>query len=349
MATGAKISVIVADIRNAQLLADMLPGCDTVFHQAALRITHCAAEPRARIDVMIKATFDLVEQCQNERPQDFMASSASVYGMAEVFPTPEQHHPYNNRTFTGRPRRSAKALLRSFNDMYGTNYVCLRYFNVYGPRMDIHGRYTEVLVRWMERLENGEAPPIFGDGKQTMDMLHVRDVARANILSAISPASDVAINVGSGTETSLLALARHLAQVMGKPDLEPVHWEERAVNPVPRRLADTDLARSLIGFETHDSAASRSRRARRMVAQRAQELRKSKGGLSDPDRTAFDRQGGGGRRCGRRPFWLVDARSAGRRVRGGVCSADRRASRLRGFELHNSSPPWIAGRRRGAR
>ena len=233
------------------MLADIVPGCDTVFHQAALRITHCAAEPRAALDVMIKATFDLVEQCQKSNVRKIiMASSASIYGMAEVFPTREQHHPYNNRTLYGAAKAFGEGLLRSYNDMYGTNYVCLRYFNVYGPRMDIHGRYTEVLVRWMERLENGEAPPIFGDGKQTMDMLHVRDVARANILSAISPASDLAINVGSGTETSLLALARHLAQVMGKPDLEPVHWEERAVNPVPRRLADTDLARRLIGFET---------------------------------------------------------------------------------------------------
>ena len=251
MSKPGKIKVVVGDIRNTQLMADLIDGADTVFHQAALRITQCAAEPRAAIEVMIKATFDLVEQCQKAGVRKIiMASSASVYGMAETFPTTELHHPYNNRTLYGAAKAFGEGLLRSFNDMYGTNYVCLRYFNVYGPRMDIHGRYTEVLVRWMERLEAGEPPAIFGDGKQTMDMLHVRDVARANILAAISPVSDIALNVGSGTETSLLDIARHLSHIMGRPDIEPIHWEERAVNPVPRRLADTNLARRAIGFET---------------------------------------------------------------------------------------------------
>ncbi len=246
-----KVNLIAGDIRNTRLMAELIRGVDTVFHQAALRITQCAAEPRAALDVMIKATFDLVEQCHDSGVRKIvMASTASVYGMADAFPTTEQHHPYNNRTFYGAAKVFGEGLLRSFNDMYGTNYVCLRYFNVYGPRMDIHGRYTEVLVRWMERLDAGEAPAIFGDGKQTMDMLHVRDVARANILAAVSPATDIALNVGSGTETSLLALARNLARVMGRPDIEPVHWEERAINPVPKRRADTNLACRTIGFET---------------------------------------------------------------------------------------------------
>ncbi len=134
--------------------------------------------------------------------------------------------------------------------MFGLDYVCLRYFNVYGPRMDIYGKYTEVLIRWMERLDAGKPPIIFGDGKQTMDLLHVRDVARANILAAAAPASDVALNVGSGTETSLYQLAKQLAAVMGRSDIEPIFWEERGVNPVPKRLADTTLARDLIGFDT---------------------------------------------------------------------------------------------------
>ena len=246
-----RVKLIVDDIRNTQVLNQLVEGCDTVFHQAALRITHCAAEPRAAMEVMVGATFDLLEMCvKAETRKVVMASTASVYGMAETFPTAESHHPYGNRTLYGAAKCFGEGLLRSFNDMYGTNYVALRYFNVYGPHMDIHGRYTEVLVRWMERLEAGEAPVIFGDGLQTMDMLHVRDVARANILAAASDASDVALNVGSGTETSLLDLARALARAMGRPNLNPVFEPARSVNPVPRRLADTRAARELIGFET---------------------------------------------------------------------------------------------------
>ena len=84
-------------------------------------------------------------------------------------PRPRHQHPYNNRTLYGAAKAFNEGLYRSFNDMYGLDYVALRYFNVYGPRMDIHGRYTEVLIRWMERLARGEPPIIFGDGLQTMD------------------------------------------------------------------------------------------------------------------------------------------------------------------------------------
>ncbi len=109
------------------------------------------------------------------------SSTASVYGLAEEFPTDERHHPYNNRTLYGAIKVFNEGLLRSFNDMYGLAYVALRYFNVYGPRMDVHGKYTEVLIRWMERIAAGEPPLIFGDGKQTMDFVYVADIARANI------------------------------------------------------------------------------------------------------------------------------------------------------------------------
>ena len=89
-------------------------------------------------------------------------------------------------------------MLRSFHDMYGLDYVALRYFNVYGPRMDIHGVYTEVLVRWMERIVAGTPPLILGDGTQTMDFVYVDDIARANILAATSAATDRVYNVASG-------------------------------------------------------------------------------------------------------------------------------------------------------
>jgi UDP-glucose 4-epimerase len=246
-----KVDLVVGDIRDRSLLAKHVPGCDAVFHQAALRITHCAAEPRSAIEVMVDATFELIEECRKSGVRKIvMASSASVYGMAESFPTNEQHHHYGNRTLYGAAKSFAEGLLRSYNDMFGTDYICLRYFNVYGPRMDIHGKYTEVLIRWMERLEGGMPPIIFGDGTQTMDFLHVVDVARANILSAVSPVSDVSLNVGSGIETSLYSLVRQLARVMDRSETKPVFREARAVNPVPRRLSDINAARRIIGFET---------------------------------------------------------------------------------------------------
>jgi UDP-glucose 4-epimerase len=248
LATG-RVTLVDGDIRDARLLERLVDGTDTVFHQAALRITQCAAEPRAAMEVMVDATFDLLEACVRAKVRKVvMASSASVYGMAQQFPTTEAQNPYDNRTLYGAAKAFGEGMLRSFKDRNGLDHVALRYFNVYGPRMDIHGRYTEVLVRWMERLVAGLPPIIFGDGSQTMDMVHVEDVAAANLLAAVAPATDIALNIGSGTETSLLDLARALARVMGQAGLEPVFEAERAVNPVPRRLAATEAAAAMIGF-----------------------------------------------------------------------------------------------------
>ena len=200
------VRLVHGDIRDGKLMASLVKTADIVFHQAALRITHCAAEPRLAMEVMVQSTFDLLELCvQHEVEKVVAASSASVYGMADDFPTTERQHPYDNRTLYGAAKAFNEGLLRTFNEMYGLDYVAFRYFNVYGDRMDIHGRYTEVLIRWMERLEAGQAPIIFGDGRQTMDFVHVRDVARANILGAKADISDEVFNVASGTETSLAA------------------------------------------------------------------------------------------------------------------------------------------------
>ena len=175
------------------------------------------------------------------------ASSASVYGLADTFPTTETHHPYANDTIYGAAKVFNEGLLRSFHAMFGLDYVALRYFNVYGPRMDIHGVYTEVLVRWMERITAGTPPLIMGDGSQTMDFVYIPDVARANVLAAGADVTDAVYNVASGTETSLLELAEMLLKVMGS-DLDIEFGPERAVNKVPRRLADTSAAQRDLGF-----------------------------------------------------------------------------------------------------
>jgi UDP-glucose 4-epimerase len=243
------VRLVHGDIRDGKLMAPLVKAADIVFHQAALRITHCAAEPRLAMEVMVQATFDLLELCvQNNVEKVIAASSASVYGLAEEFPTTERQNPYDNRTIYGAAKAFNEGLLRTFNDMYGLDYIAFRYFNVYGDRMDIHGRYTEVLIRWMERLEAGLPPIIFGDGQQTMDFVHVRDIARANILGARAKASDHVFNVASGTETSLVQLAEALASVMGQGRLAPEFAPERSVNPVPRRLASTTKAERLLGF-----------------------------------------------------------------------------------------------------
>src|SRR5262245_36003194 len=244
------VTIVEGDIRDRALLAEVMDGIDVLFHQAAIRITQCAEEPRLALEVLVDGTFNVLEAAARHKVKKVVAaSSASVYGLAEVFPTTEEHHPYGNRTLYGAAKTFNEGLLRSFHEMYGLSYVALRYFNVYGPRMDIYGAYTEVLIRWMERIAAQQPPIIFGDGSQTMDFVYAEDIARANILAARASVTDAVFNVASGVETSLNDLAKTLLRVMDS-DLAPQYGPERKVNPVPRRLASTVNARERLGFET---------------------------------------------------------------------------------------------------
>lgn len=246
---GDTVRIIEGDIRDRALVGEAMAGVDLLFHQAAIRITQCAEDPRLATEIMINGTYNVIEAAKDAGVSKVVAaSSASIYGQADQLPTPETQHPYDNRTIYGAAKLFNEGLLRSFNDMYGLPYVMLRYFNVYGPRMDIHGVYTEVLIRWMERIAAGQAPIIMGDGNQTMDFVYSTDIARANLLAAASPASDLALNVGTGVPTSLNDLARALSKVMGS-DLEPLYQPARKVNAVEHRAADVSAARDVIEFE----------------------------------------------------------------------------------------------------
>ena len=237
------------DIRDTALVRRLMGGIDVVFHQAAIRITQCASEPRLALEVLVDGTYEVVEAAADAGVRKVVAaSSASVYGLADHFPTTESQHPYGNDTLYGAAKTFNEGLLRSFHAMRGLDYVALRYFNVYGPRMDVHGRYTEVLIRWMERIEAGQPPLIFGDGSQTMDFVYTEDIARANLLAAASDVTDEVFNIASGTETSLIELAEALQRVMGS-DLGLESGPPRGVNGVTRRLADTSAAARRLGWK----------------------------------------------------------------------------------------------------
>jgi UDP-glucose 4-epimerase len=262
-AARASVRLIEGDIRDRALLARACEGVNVLFHLAALRLTYCAEQPRLALEVMADGTFNVLEAAvAGGIARVVAASSASIYGMAEEFPIEETHHPYNNDTIYGAAKLFNEGILKSFRAMYGLDYVALRPFNVYGPRMDVAGAYTEVLVRWMERIERGEPPVIFGDGTQTMDFVYVDDVARAFLLAAEADVAGEVFNIASGVETSLNELARALILAMGAR-VAVQYGPARKVNAVPRRLADTARAKARLGFV---AAVDLSEGLRRLVA-----------------------------------------------------------------------------------
>lgn len=244
-----RVRIAEGDIRDRERVRSLMTGIDVVFHQAAIRITQCASEPRLALEVLVDGTYEIVAAAADAGVRKVVAaSSASVYGLAEQFPTPETQHPYANDTLYGAAKAFNEGLLRSFHAMRGLDYVALRYFNVYGPRMDIYGLYTEVLIRWMERIEAGRSPLILGDGQQTMDFVFTEDIARANLLAATADVTDEVFNIGSGTETSLAELAGALQRVMRSG--QPLEFgPPRGVNAVTRRLADISRARQRLDWK----------------------------------------------------------------------------------------------------
>lgn len=236
------------DIRDTALLEKCITGADYIFHMAALRINACAANPRDGFEVMLKSTFDVAAlSAKHKIKKVIYSSSASVYGLAQHFPTPETDNPYNNQTFYGAAKMWGEQLFRSYKFMQGLDYVALRYFNAYGPRMDTDGKYTEVMIKWLDCIRDEKNPLIYGDGSTTMDFVYVGDIARANVAALQADVTDESFNIGNCEETSLQGLLEALLKV-NHSNLKPEFREENSINPVSRRLADIDKAKKLLNF-----------------------------------------------------------------------------------------------------
>src|SRR5258707_6558974 len=222
------VVIIEGDIRDPDTVDSAVEGVDYVFHQAALRITRCAEAPREAIQVLIDGTSNVLESAVRHKIKKVVAaSSASVYGDPSYLPM-DECHPFNNRTMYGAGKIACEQMFRAYYTTFGLPYVAFRYFNVYGPRMDIVGVYTEVLIRWLEAIEANQPPLIFGDGTQSMEFVFVNDVARANWLAAQSDVMDEVFNVGTGRQTSLNTLCELLLRLTGS-SLRPEYPEPRNV------------------------------------------------------------------------------------------------------------------------
>jgi UDP-glucose 4-epimerase len=242
-----RLQVIEGDIRDKTTVDEAVAGVDYIFHLAALRITRCAEAPAEAVEVLMNGASNVLESAVRHKVRKIVAaSSASVYGNPSYLPMDEEH-PFNNRTLYGAGKIANEQMLRAYTDMYNLPYVALRYFNIYGPRMDLDGVYTEVLVRWMDAIEAGEAPRIFGDGTQSMDFVYIEDVARANLAALVSDVSDEVFNVGTGVQTTLNELCEVLLRISNSP-LKPEYREARKVNNVQARRAAVEKAAQQLGF-----------------------------------------------------------------------------------------------------
>jgi len=242
-----KVFELGGDILHVDILDEAVKGMDYVVHLAALWLLHCHDYPRSAFHVNIEGLFNVLEACVKHNIKKLVfSSSASVYGDAVELPMTEAH-PYNNKTFYGATKIAGEHMCRAFFHRYGLNHVGLRYMNVYGPRQDYKGTYIAVIMKILDRLDNGLPPIVFGDGSQSYDFIYVSDVAKANVCALKSTAADRFYNVGSGVQTSIKELAELILKVTGS-SLE-IQYEPAGQTFVVNRIGDTRLAEQDLGFK----------------------------------------------------------------------------------------------------
>ena len=236
------------DITQTDILNEAMKGVDGVFHLAALWLLHCHEYPRSAFEVNMRGTFNVLEACvANKVTRLVYSSSASVYGNAVQIPMSEDHV-YNNRTFYGATKIAGEHMCRAYHERYGLNYVGLRYMNVYGSRQDYKGAYIAVVMKVLDRLDQGLPPIIYGDGSQEYDFVYVSDVAVANVKAMQAETTDTFYNVGSGQATTILAITQMILEITGSR--LPTQYEPAGQTFVTKRIGDPTKAARELGFRS---------------------------------------------------------------------------------------------------
>jgi UDP-glucose 4-epimerase len=233
------------NILHRDLLEKAMAGMDGVFHLAAVWLLQCHEFPDTAFEVNIRGTYNVAMAAIASKVKRLVySSSASVYGDAAYTPMDEEH-PYNNLTFYGATKIAGEHMLTSLGKRYGMSWSGLRYMNVYGPRQDYKGAYTAVMHKILDAIEEERPPVVYGDGSQMYDFVHVRDVARANVLAMQSEAVGC-YNVGRGIGTTIRELAELLLRLAGSR--KPIQYNPSGPTFVTHRIGCTKKAEADLGY-----------------------------------------------------------------------------------------------------
>lgn len=242
-----RIFELGGEILHKDILDEAVKNADYVYHLAALWLLHCHEYPRSAFHVNIEGTFNIIEACTKHQVKKLIySSSASVYGDAVELPMKEDH-PYNNQTFYGATKIAGEHMLHAYHHRYGLNFVGLRYMNVYGARQDYFGTYIAVIMKILDRLDNNLPPLVYGDGLQSYDFIYVSDIAKANICSAKSSATDNFYNVGSGVQTSIKSLTETILKLTDSS--QKIQYEPAGQTFVTNRIGDPTNAINDLSFK----------------------------------------------------------------------------------------------------
>jgi UDP-glucose 4-epimerase len=242
----AQVRFVKGSVTDQELLTDIFNDVDCVFHQAAIPSVQRSVEnPLITNEVNVNGTLNVLfaaKECGVEKV--VYASSSSVYGDTPELPKREDMKP-NPKSPYAVSKLTGEQYCAVFGDVYGLKTVCLRYFNVYGPKQDPTSEYSAVIPRFITRVLANQPPIIYGDGTQTRDFTFVKDVVHANILA--SERGEGVFNIASGSRISVNELADIIIRMIDK-DLKPVYTEPRK-GDIKHSLADVSLAKEKLGYE----------------------------------------------------------------------------------------------------
>lgn len=245
VATG-NVELVEKDVRYGGSVREAMRGCTHVIHFATVSINKSVADPHESVDINMTGNHNVFAAAADEGVRRLVfASTASVYGDPEKLPMHEDDRldPLTPYCIT---KRAGEDLLGFYQRQKGLSWNALRFFNVYGPGQKIEAYYTSVINHFIQRLRAGQPPIIDGKGEQSMDFVHVHDLARAVVLALESEQANVPINIGTGVDTSVAQLAKILIDAVGV-DVEP-RFNPRDVL-VARRAADITRAKEVLGWE----------------------------------------------------------------------------------------------------